>query len=79
METGHTAFMMQEDFNMSDTFKMKLGNIPAGDKIELTFKYVIPLYLREVDTSLDRFTSLKEPFVSIFSMPGKIGARYGKL
>ncbi|VUZ46092.1 unnamed protein product, partial [Hymenolepis diminuta] len=77
LETGHTAFMMQEDFNMSDTFKMKLGNIPAGDKIELTFKYVIPLYLREVDISLDRFTSLKEPFVSIFSMPGKIGARYG--
>nr|CDS32001.1 hypothetical transcript [Hymenolepis microstoma] len=77
VEKGHTAFMMQEDFHMSDTFKMKLGNIGAGDKIELTFKYVIPLYLREVDTSLERFKSLKEPVVCMFSMPGKIGARYG--
>ncbi|KAM7540844.1 hypothetical protein Aperf_G00000031153 [Anoplocephala perfoliata] len=77
VETGHTAFMMQEDFHMGDTFRMKLGNIPAGDKIDLTFKYVLPLYLREVDTSLDRFKGLKEPFVSVFSMPSKIGARYG--
>ncbi|VDO01884.1 unnamed protein product [Rodentolepis nana] len=77
VEKGHTAFMMQEDFHMGDTFKMKLGNIPAGDKIEITFKYVVPLYLREVDTSLERFKSLKEPVVCVFSMPGKIGARYG--
>lgn len=79
VETGHTAFMMQEDFHMGDTFRMKLGNILAGDKIDITFKYVLPLYLREVDTSLDRFKTLKEPCIVVFSMPGKIGARYGKL
>ena len=61
---------------MGDTFKMKLGNIPANESIKITFKYVVPLYQRDVDISLERFSGLKEPQVSVFSMPAKIGARY---
>ncbi|VDD75944.1 unnamed protein product [Mesocestoides corti] len=76
VESGHTAFMMQEDYRMGDTFKMKLGNIPPEESIKLTFKYVIPLYLRKIDLALDRFVGLKDPFVSVFSMPARIGERY---
>ena len=61
---------------MGDTFRMKLGNIPANESIKITFKYVVPLYIREVDTSVERFSKLKEPQVSVFSMPAKIGDRY---
>lgn len=79
VETDHTAFMMQEDFHMGDTFRIKLANIPAGSKIDLVCKCFFPLYLREVDISLDRFKALNKPFVSLFSMPGKIGAQCGNL
>ncbi|KAL5966196.1 von Willebrand factor A domain-containing protein 5A [Taenia solium] len=76
VEAGHTAFMMQEDYTMGDTFRMKLGNIPAGETIKLTFKYVVPLYLREVDRTVERFEGLQEAFVLVFSMPLKLGGRY---
>lgn len=61
---------------MGDTFRMKLGNIPAGETIKLTFKYVVPLYLREVDKTVERFAGLQEPFVLVFSMPLNLGERY---
>lgn len=76
VEAGHTAFMMQEDYTMGDTFRMKLGNIPAGETIKLTFKYVVPLYLREVDRTVERFAGLQEAFVLVFSMPLRLGGRY---
>ncbi|VDK26977.1 unnamed protein product, partial [Taenia asiatica] len=68
--------MMQEDYTMGDTFRMKLGNIPAGETIKLTFKYVVPLYLREVDRTVERFAGLQEAFVLVFSMPLRLGGRY---
>ncbi len=76
MEKGHTAFMLQENYTMGDTFKMKLGNIPPNETINITFKYAIQLHLREVDTSLERFKALKHPLVDVFAMPAKIGERY---
>ncbi|CDS35741.1 von Willebrand factor A domain containing protein [Echinococcus multilocularis] len=76
VKSGHTAFMMQEDYRMGDTFRMKLGNIPAGETIKLTFRYVVPLYVREVDKTIERFSGLQAPYVLIFSMPLLIGERY---
>lgn len=61
---------------MGDTFMMKLGNIPPNESVLLTFKYAIPLQLREVDLNLERFKGLTNPFVNYFAMPAAIGARY---
>ncbi len=68
--------MLQESYTMGDTFKMKLGNIPPNETIHLTFKYAIQLHLREIDTGLDRFKTLKHPLVDVFAMPAKIGERF---
>ncbi|VDM36336.1 unnamed protein product [Hydatigera taeniaeformis] len=76
VEAGHMAYMMQEDYTMGDTFRMKLGNIPGGETVKLIFRYVVPLYLREVDKGVERFASLQEACVLVFSMPLHLGGRY---
>ncbi|XP_064631384.1 von Willebrand factor A domain-containing protein 5A-like isoform X2 [Lineus longissimus] len=63
VETGHTAFLMNEE-KTSDVFRIIIGNLPPKKVAEIKFSYVVELPI-EVDDSLK------------FVLPTVLNPRYG--
>ncbi|VDN17447.1 unnamed protein product [Dibothriocephalus latus] len=70
VDAGHTAFYMEEDEFMGDTFAMKVGNIPPTETAVIKLRYFCQLQARDVtDDSGDRT-------VAIFVLPSVLNPRY---
>eukprot|EP00105_Crassostrea_gigas_P042431 XP_019926579.1 PREDICTED: von Willebrand factor A domain-containing protein 5A isoform X2 [Crassostrea gigas] len=61
--SGYTAVYMSEADNAGDTFRLKLGNLPAKAAARLTLRYV-----QEVDVSSDK--------IGTFMLPRALNPRY---
>lgn len=69
-------FVMLKKLPLGAVFKMNIGDVPVGGKVILTFKYVVPLIIKDVNNSLSRFKSSSYSVVSLLSVPGKTGFSY---
>nr|CDS33775.1 Loss of heterozygosity 11 chromosomal region 2 [Hymenolepis microstoma] len=74
VQSDRNRFMMLRSLSPEKKFKMKVGDIPAGDDVVLTFKYVVPLIVEETDNPQNRLNPLSDTIVSLLSIPRDISS-----
>ncbi|BHF69186.1 von Willebrand factor A domain-containing protein 5A [Sparganum proliferum] len=70
VDSGHTAFYMEEDELMGDTFAMKVGNIPPTETAVLKVQYFCQLQARNVTNDSG------DCAVAVFALPSVLNPRY---
>ncbi|VDK72661.1 unnamed protein product [Dibothriocephalus latus] len=70
VDAGHTAFYMEEDEFMGDTFTMKVGNIPPTETANIELRYFCQLQAQDVTDDSGNHT------VAIFALPSVLNPRY---
>ncbi|KAM3171736.1 hypothetical protein ACTXT7_016010 [Hymenolepis weldensis] len=69
-------FVMLKKLPLGEVFKMNIGDVPVGGRVILTFKYVVPLIVKDVNNSLSRFKlqTSSNSVVSLLSVPRTISS-----
>ncbi|KAL7053120.1 hypothetical protein AAHC03_025711 [Spirometra sp. Aus1] len=70
VDAGHTAFYMEEDELMGDTFALKVGNIPPTETAVVKLKYFCQLQARNVTNDSG------DSAVAVFALPSVLNPRY---
>ncbi|BHF70805.1 von Willebrand factor A domain-containing protein 5A [Sparganum proliferum] len=70
VDSGHTAFYLEEDELMGDTFAMKIGNIPPTETAVLKVQYFCQLQARNVTNDSG------DSAVAVFALPSVLNPRY---
>ncbi|BHF79401.1 von Willebrand factor A domain-containing protein 5A [Sparganum proliferum] len=70
VDSGHTAFYLEEDEVMGDTFAMKVGNIPPTETAVLKVQYFCQLQARNVTNDSG------DCAVAVFALPSVLNPRY---
>ncbi|BHF79411.1 von Willebrand factor A domain-containing protein 5A [Sparganum proliferum] len=70
VDSGHTAFYLEEDELMGDTFAMKVGNIPPTETAVLKVQYFCQLQARNVTNDSG------DCAVAVFALPSVLNPRY---
>ncbi|VDK84984.1 unnamed protein product [Dibothriocephalus latus] len=70
VDAGQTAFYMEEDEFMGDTFTMKVGNIPPTETAVIELRFFCQLQAQEITDDSGNHT------VAIFALPSVLNPRY---
>ncbi|BHF79414.1 von Willebrand factor A domain-containing protein 5A [Sparganum proliferum] len=70
VDSGHTAFYLEEDELMGDTFAMKVGNIPPTETAVLKVQYFCQLQARNITNDSG------DCAVAVFALPSVLNPRY---
>ncbi|VDL99069.1 unnamed protein product [Schistocephalus solidus] len=70
VDAGHTAFYMEEDELMGDTFTMKVGNIPPAEMAVIKLQYFCQLQVR------NETKEFGECALAVFALPSVLNPRY---
>ncbi|BHF69193.1 von Willebrand factor A domain-containing protein 5A [Sparganum proliferum] len=70
VDSGHTAFYLEEDELMGDTFAMKVGNIPPKETAVIRVQYFCQLQARNVTNDSGDCAA------AVFALPSVLNPRY---
>ncbi|KAF5394820.1 von Willebrand factor A domain-containing protein 5A, partial [Paragonimus heterotremus] len=70
VESGHTAFLAEEDERCEDVFQMNIGNVPPNGTVQIVLKYAGYLYVENLESDESQLSR------ATFSLPSVINPRY---